>query len=101
MKTSKRSFLVPTAVAVSALLSNATNATPHAASPYQIGEDKKENQIKHLSGFTQEKMIQLNVDGQLQNLVLRKNEMGAVMAYHYSHQSHSSHRSHSSHYSSR
>lgn len=100
MKTNKYSFLVPTAAAVTALLSSVANAAPHA-SQHQKSDDKKDSQINHISGFTQEKMIQLNVDGQLQNLVLRKNEMGTIMAYHYSHQSHSSHRSHSSHYSSR
>lgn len=38
---------------------------------------------------------------ELHSLVVKPNESGVMLAYHYSHSSHASHASHASHYSSR
>lgn len=38
---------------------------------------------------------------ELHSLVVKPNEIGVMLAYHYSHSSHASHASHASHYSSR
>lgn len=93
-----RKFLVPIATAVSALVSPQGQAALLDDMPSTDGADSaaRPSDLQASSG-------QLNAyAGEHEYaFVLRRNEVGQVMAYHSSHSSHASHSSHRSHYSGR
>lgn len=98
MKKNIRSFLVPTVAAIATLLSSPSHSSKHAP----LSQDtEKGSKDQSSTSSHDEKFLQMAIEGELHNLILKKNTNGQTLAYHYSHQSHSSHRSHSSHYSSR
>jgi hypothetical protein len=99
MKKNLRSFLIPTVAAIATLISNPSYSSKHSSATQDSEKESKDR--FSLDSISNEKFLQIAVDGELQNLILKRNESGQMLAYHYSHQSHSSHRSHSSHYSSR
>lgn len=99
----KKLFLLPVAVALSALAQNSDATAPNSALTIdELGNGalptaniKNSRKFPQTVGKSQE--LLLPNDGKLFKFVIQRNENKQLLAYHYSHSSHSSH---SSHYSS-
>jgi hypothetical protein len=95
----KRAFLVPAAVAVSALSPNAEAAVPTVNASAQPAETQGDASLaakRAVIEASQKPISSYAVGDSLFGFVLERNDAGQVVADHYSHSSHSSHASHAS-----
>jgi hypothetical protein len=100
MKTSKK-FLFPLATALAALTSSAVASklpkNLHESSYINEAANSQTSNINKPLGDAY-KLLSVQREDELHDLILYKNQNGVILAGHHSHRSHSSHRSH---YSSR
>ena len=100
---SLKKFLVPVAALISSL--GVANASTHSVAPVsesgksdaKEGASVKSASSKQLSS----PLFSYTRGDEIHSLTVKPNEVGTILAYHYSHSSHASHASHASHYSSR
>ena len=93
----KKTFFTPFAVLAAALPSGHASASASSASS---GTDAHAPAQPVVGAPRQDGSVSVKANGDLFNFVLKRNELGHMMAYHESHASHASHASHRSHYSS-
>ncbi|CDW94494.1 MULTISPECIES: His-Xaa-Ser repeat protein HxsA2 [unclassified Thiomonas] len=93
----KKTFLTPFAVLAAALPSGQASASP---SPKPSATDALSPAQPVVGAPRQDGSVSVKSNRDLFNFVLKRNELGQMMAYHESHASHASHASHRSHYSS-
>ena len=78
MKKNLRSFLIPTVAAISTLISNPSYSSKHS-SPAQDTEKESKDRLS-LDGVSNEKFLQIAVDGELQNLILDEIKISILIA---------------------
>jgi len=99
---SLKKYLVPLATLISAIpLANANVDTQPSQNKLSEESSNATLTVSNSKANLIGNLFEYSKGTELHSLIVKPNESGMMLAYHYSHSSHASHASHASHYSSR